>query len=69
MYRLLRKVGEVHERRKQQPAAKATRPELLAKAPREVWSWDITRLKGPVKWSYYYLYVLLDIYSRYVVGW
>ena len=69
MYRLLRKYGEVQERRRQRSSAKATRPELLAKAPREVWSWDITKLKGPVKWSYYYLYVLLDIYSRYVVGW
>jgi putative transposase len=69
MYRLLRKYGEVQERRRQRSSAKATRPELLAKAPREVWSWDITKLKGAVKWSYYYLYVLLDIYSRYVVGW
>jgi putative transposase len=69
MYRLLRKVGEVQERRRQRSASKATRPELLATAPREVWSWDITKLKGAVKWSYYYLYVLLDIYSRYVVGW
>ena len=69
MYRLLRKYGEVQERRRQRSAANATRPELLAKTPREVWSWDITKLKGPVKWSYYYLYVLLDIYSRYVVGW
>jgi putative transposase len=69
MYRLLRKNDEVHERRRQHSQAKATRPELLATAPGEVWSWDITKLKGPVKWSYYYLYVLLDIYSRYVVGW
>ena len=69
MYRLLRKHDEVQERRRQRTHAKATRPELLATAPRQVWSWDITKLKGPVKWSYYYLYVLLDIYSRYVVGW
>ena len=69
MYRLLRKHNEVHERRRQRQHAKATRPELLADAPNRVWSWDITKLKGPIKWSYYYLYVLLDIYSRYVVGW
>lgn len=69
MYRLLRKHDEVHERRSQRVHATATRPELLAEAPNQVWSWDITKLKGPVKWSYYYLYVLLDIYSRYVIGW
>jgi putative transposase len=69
MYRLLHKHKEVHERRRQRSAAKATRPELLATAPRQVWCWDISKLKGAVKWSYYYLYVLLDIYSRYVVGW
>ena len=45
------------------------KPELMATAPNQVWSWDITRLLGPKKWSYYYLYVILDIYSRYVVGW
>ncbi len=45
------------------------RPEILAKAPNEAWSWDITKLKGPVKWTYFYLYVILDIYSRCVVGW
>ena len=44
-------------------------PELLATRPNEVWSWDITKLLGPVKWTYYYLYVILDIFSRYVVGW
>ncbi|MCP4342736.1 MAG: transposase family protein, partial [Desulfobulbaceae bacterium] len=46
-----------------------TKPELLATGPNEVWSWDITKLRGPVKWTYYYLYVILDIFSRYVVGW
>ena len=46
-----------------------TKPELLAEAPNQVWSWDITKLRGPVKWTYYYLYVILDIFSRYVVGW
>jgi putative transposase len=69
MYRLLRKQGEVQERRRQRAASQATRPELLATAPNQVWSWDITKLKGPRKWSYFYLYVLLDIFSRYVVGW
>lgn len=69
MYRLLRQQGEVRERRRQRAASQATRPELLATAPRQVWSWDITKLKGPRKWSYFYLYVILDIYSRYVVGW
>ena len=47
----------------------APRPELLATGPNAVWSWDITKLPGPVKWTYYYLYVILDIFSRYVVGW
>ena len=48
---------------------KYAKPELLAEGPNRVWSWDITKLKGPVKWTYYYLYVILDIFSRYVVGW
>jgi putative transposase len=69
MYRLLRKHDEVHERRRQRRHSQASRPELLARGPNQVWSWDITKLKGPRKWSYFYLYVLLDIYSRYVVGW
>lgn len=69
MYRILDEVGEVKERRNQlrHPAYKA--PELLATGPNQVWSWDITKLLGPVKWTYYYLYVILDIFSRYVVGW
>jgi putative transposase len=69
MYRLLRQEDAVRERRRQRrhPVYKA--PELLATAPNQVWSWDITKLKGPVKWSYYYLYVIMDIFSRYVVGW
>ena len=46
-----------------------TKPELLAIAPNQVWSWDITELHGPVKWTYFHLYVILDIFSRYVVGW
>jgi putative transposase len=69
MYRLLRKRGEIVERRRLRSHAAATRPELLATGPNQVWSWDITKLKGPRKWSYYYLYVILDVYTRFVVGW
>ncbi len=69
MYRILEKEGELKERRKQVSRPRYTKPEILAKAPNEAWSWDITKLKGPVKWTYFYLYVILDIYSRYVVGW
>ena len=69
MYRILKSSGEVRERRNQLRHPKYEKPELLATAPNEVWSWDITKLRGPVKWSYFYLYVILDIFSRYVVGW
>jgi putative transposase len=69
MYRVLRSVGEVHERRRQAVHPPYVKPELLAERPNQVWSWDITKLLGPVKWTYYYLYVVLDIFSRYVVGW
>jgi len=69
MYRLLADAGEVRERRDQLRHPVYARPELLASRPNEVWSWDITKLLGPAKWTYFYLYVLLDIYSRYVVGW
>jgi len=70
MYRLLTdEHGDVKERRRQVQRPKYTKPELLATAPNQVWSWDITKLKGPVKWTYFYLYVILDIFSRYVVGW
>jgi putative transposase len=69
MYRLLAAAGEVRERRDQLRRPVYTKPELLATGPNQVWSWDITKLKGPVKWTYLYLYVILDIYSRYVVGW
>jgi putative transposase len=69
MYRVLRDHDEVHERRRQATHPAAKKPELLATKPNEVYSWDITKLLGPVKWTYYYLYVLLDIYSRYVPGW
>jgi putative transposase len=69
MYRLLEANNEVRERRAVASRVVYTKPELLATRPNEVWSWDITKLKGPVKWTYYYLYVILDIFSRYVVGW
>jgi putative transposase len=69
MYRLLAKHGEVRERRDQARRPAYSKPELLATRPNELWSWDITKLKGPGKWSYYYLYVILDVFSRYVVGW
>lgn len=69
MYRVLHEHGEVRERRNQARHPAYTKPELLATAPNQVWSWDITKLRGPSKWLYYYLYVMLDIYSRYVVGW
>lgn len=68
-YRLLRKAGEVRERRRQATHPPKVKPELVASDPNEVWSWDITKLRGPAKWTYYYLYVIIDIYSRYIVGW
>ena len=68
-YRLLRQAGENRERRRQATHPASVKPELVASAPNQVWSWDITKLRGPVKWTYYHLYVILDIYSRYVVGW
>jgi putative transposase len=69
MYRLLREHGEVRERRRQARHPAKVKPELVAFAPHEVWSWDITKLAGPTRGVYYDLYVMLDIYSRYVVGW
>ena len=69
MYRLLDARGEVRERRRQVQRPAYAKPELLATAPNQLWSWDITKLHGPSKWSYYYLYVILDVFSRYVVGW
>jgi putative transposase len=69
MYRILRSVGEVGERRSQATHPARVKPELVAAGPNEVWSWDITKLKGPDRGVYYDLYVILDIYSRYVVGW
>jgi putative transposase len=69
MYRILARNGEVRERRDQLQHPRYAAPELVATAPNQVWSWDITKLKGPVKLLYFYLYVILDIFSRYVVGW
>lgn len=69
MYRILKSLDELKERRNQLRHPKYKKPELLATAPNQVWSWDISKMKGPVKWSHYYLYVILDIYSRYAVGW
>lgn len=70
MYRILHSVhGDVKERRSHVNRPHYKKPELLATGPNQVWSWDITKIKGPVKWTYYYLYVIMDIFSRYVVGW
>jgi putative transposase len=68
-YRLLRDASGTRERRRQAMHPAAVKPELLATEPNAVWSWDITKLRGPQKWSWFHLYVILDIYSRYVVGW
>lgn len=69
MYRILAAEVSTRERRNQLRHPEYKKPELVATAPNQVWSWDITKLLGPEKWTYYYLYVLLDIYSRYAVGW
>ena len=69
MYRVLAAQGEGRERRAQRRGPIYAAPELLATGPNQLWSWDITKLKGPAKWTYYYLYVVLDVFSRYVVGW
>jgi putative transposase len=69
MYRILEEHDEVRERRNQLRHPVYQKPELLATKPNELWSWDITKLKGPLKWRYYYLYVILDVFSRFVVGW
>jgi putative transposase len=68
-YRVLREAGESRERRAQAAHPAAVKPELAATGPNQVWSWDITKLHGPAKWTYYHLYVILDIFSRYAVGW
>ncbi len=70
MYRILEaEHGDVKERRRQIQRSAYSKPELLATGPNQVWSWDITKLKGPAKWTYFYLYVIIDIFSRCVVGW
>ncbi|MGB8329413.1 MAG: IS3 family transposase [Polyangiales bacterium] len=69
MYRILAENRAVRERRDQLRHPAYHRPELLATAPNQLWSWDITKLKGPHPWTYYHLYVLMDVYSRYVLGW
>jgi putative transposase len=69
MYRILAEADEVRDRRDQIRRTGYTAPELLATAPNELWSWDITKLRGPATWTYYYLYVILDVFSRAVVGW
>ncbi len=69
MYRVLGAHHEVRERRNQLRHRHYAAPELLARRSNELWSWDITKLRGPAKWTYFYLYVMLDVFSRYVVGW
>jgi len=69
MYRVLKAEDQVRERRNQLRHPPYSKPELLATGPNQVWSWDTTKLLGPAKWTYYYLYVILDIFSRYVTGW
>jgi len=69
MYRILEANQEVRERRDQLRHPSYAAPQLLATAPNQLWSWDITKLLGPAKWTYFYLYVILDVFSRYVVGW
>ena len=69
MYRLLAEHLEIRERRRQATHPNYKRPELLATAPNQTWSWDVTLLRGPTRGTYYYLFVLLDIFSRYIVGW
>jgi len=69
MYRILEENGPTRDRRDQLVHPQYQKPELLATAPNQLWSWDITKLCGPAKWTYFYLYVILDVFSRYVVGW
>jgi putative transposase len=69
MYRILAEHRETRERRDHRTHPVYQKPELLATAPNQLWSWDITKLLGPAKWTYFYLYVILDVFSRYVVGW
>jgi transposase InsO family protein len=67
--RILDSYGEVKERRHQRQHPPAAKPQLQTTAPNQLWSWDITKLKGASKWQHYYLYLILDVYSRFVVGW
>jgi putative transposase len=69
MYRILKGHKQVRERRNQLRHPVYSKPELLASGPKQLWSWDLTKLRGPAKWTYYYLYTILDVYSRYVPGW
>jgi putative transposase len=70
MYRILdAQHGDVKERRRHVQRPTYGKPELLATGPNQLWSWDITKLKGPAKWTYFYLYVIMDVFSRCVVGW
>ena len=69
LYRLLEQAGENGERRRVRAPTSYVKPELLATGPNQLWSWDITKLKGPQKWTYFYLYVIIDVFSRCVVGW
>jgi putative transposase len=69
MYRILDAAAEVRERRQQARHPAYVKPELVATAPNQIWSWDITKLKGPIPYVYYSLYVILDLFSRHVVGW
>jgi putative transposase len=69
MYRILADHAEIRERRNQLRHPEYKKPELLATRPNQLWSWDITKLRGPAKWTYFYLYVILDVFSRFVVGW
>lgn len=69
MYRILDAFAEVRERRNQRRHPTYTKPELMATAPNQVWTWDITKLRGPAQGIYFYLYVVLDLFSRYVIGW
>jgi putative transposase len=69
MYRILADCHEIHERRNQAQHPAYVKPQLVATGPNQLWSWDITKLLGPAKWLFYYLYVILDVFSRYVVGW
>jgi transposase InsO family protein len=69
MYRLLREAGETGDRRRHATHPPTVKPELVATRPNQVWSWDISKLAGPVKWTAYHLYTIIDVYSRYVPGW